>query len=132
MGQTAIRGRSLNSSRICRAYGREPNDDLFSTWRAALGDMSVLELNEAFIAHQRNTTLDVRDGRPVGRWCPTPADLRAHVEAKHRSKSTQRANRGYCGQEDCLEGWIWVEPNNGDRRGVTRCPHCKALWEAGG
>ena len=108
----------------CAAYARERNDDLFSTWQASLGHESVPELYEAFIAHQRNTTLDVRDGRPVGRWFPTVADLLMHVEANRRAEIAKRPPRPCCGRNDCFSGWILVQ------NGAARCPHCKELWNA--
>jgi hypothetical protein len=119
-------------ARMCNAYGREPNEDVFCTWRAAFGDTPVSELWEAFIAHLRNTTLDDRDGRPFGRWFPTPADLLVQIEAKRRSDDAKRPPRQYCGREDCVQGWIPGEPTERGDRTVMHCPHCKALWEAGG
>jgi hypothetical protein len=116
----------------CAAYSRERSDDLFSSWRASLGDESVPDLYEALIAHQRNTSLDGRDGRPAGRWFPTPADLLAHIEARHRSEIAKRGSRRYCGREGCVEGWMKVESGKHRETAVARCPDCKALWDASG
>jgi hypothetical protein len=114
-------------ARMCTAYGREPNDDVFSIWRAALGDTPVPELWTAFIAHLRDTRLDVRDGRPVGRWFPSPAELLAQIEAIRRSEFAKRGPRPYCGGKDCWGGWI--SAGGTQDSGVVRCPNCVALWE---
>lgn len=116
----------------CSAYGREPSDELFSAWRAALHGVPVRDLYDAFLHHQQNTALDPRDGRPIGRWFPTPAELLAHVEARRRSAGARRVKRGYCGREDCLGGFIRVGASMDGSLVVDRCPHCAALWATGG
>jgi hypothetical protein len=116
----------------CAAYGREPNDELLNAWRAALDQTPIRELREALTEHQRDITPDGRDRRPRGSWFPSPADLLAKVEAKRQCRSTQRAKRGYCGRDECLGGWVWAEVSLGREPAVSRCPHCKALWDAGG
>jgi hypothetical protein len=114
----------------CRAYGKEPTDELFSSWRAALTGTPIRDVYDAFVAHQRNTALDIKDGRPVGRWFPTPADLLAQAEAKARIKIGGRSSLGYCGHKDCESGWVDASDSQGNRR-VRRCPRCSALWASG-
>jgi hypothetical protein len=116
----------------CAAYGREPNDELLFAWRGALDQIPIRELREALTEHQRDITPDGRDRRPRGSWLPSPADLLAKVEAKRRSENTQRTKRGYCGRAECLGGWVWAERNTGGEPAVTRCPHCRELWENAG
>ena len=117
----------------CDAYGREYNTELATAWKAAFGSVPIAELYEGFVAHQRNTSLDPRDGRPVGRWFPTAADILAQVEAAYRRVKAQkngRFGRPYCGGPRCLGGWIETNRGGGNAVRVSRCPDCAALWAA--
>jgi hypothetical protein len=108
----------------CTVYNRLPNDELLETWRT-LGHVPIRDLLEALVAHQRNTCRDPRDGRPVGHWFPTPADLLAYVEDKHRNVVTERP---FCDDPDCSGGWRIRLDARGHGR-ASRCPKCLALWK---
>jgi hypothetical protein len=119
----------------CDAYGREYNTELATAWKAAFGSVPIAELYEGFVAHQRNISLDPRDGRPVGRWFPTAADILAQVEAAHRrdaAKKTGRSGRQYCGGAECSDGWVEISVDATNARRMARCPRCAALWAASG
>jgi hypothetical protein len=118
-------------ARACDAYSRDYNTELAAAWKTSFGSVSIADLYEGLVAHQRNTSLDPRDGRPVGRWFPTAADILAQVEAAHRRngvRKTGRFGRQYCGGSECLNGWIEVSRDASNTIRVSRCPECAALW----
>ena len=110
---------------ICRAYGRQPDDENFEQWRRAIAGVTVADLYEAFLRHQRDTRPDW-DGRPIGRRFPTAADLLMNAKAAKQLARDRRGGWAFCGHPECEGGFVRDE-GPGGRVGMIRCPRCAAL-----
>lgn len=110
---------------ICAAKNRTLTGELAAAWYEALHDVPVPELRRAFAKYQRDTSPDPRDGRPVGRWMPEPADLLAIIKRDSRSATGRRFE--FCGKLGCRDGWRETKDAEG-RHAVVRCPDCVTKW----
>lgn len=94
--------------RACAGAGRMPEDAQYQSWKKVLVSISAQALDSALTQWQGRTDEDEFTGKAVGRLMPSPADLKAIIEADER-RAVHGTKYTSCGENGCIEGLVFVK-----------------------